>query len=216
VPPPEDETPAGRAPIVTLALVAANVAAHLWQRAVGLEQSARRAGAIPFEILTLQDVEWRAVVAPPLTVLTSMFLHGGAAHVAQNLVALWIFGRGVEPALGRARFALLYATCGVVGALAQSIAAALSGQALVPIVGASGAIAGVLAAHLVAAPRGRVLGIPTRALIVGWFAVQVLSLVLGGDPGVAFTAHVGGFVAGWLAVRVLGPGARWRARGASW
>lgn len=214
--PPKDETPPGRAPIVTLALLAANVAAHLWQRSVGLEQSALRAGAIPYEILTLQDVEWRAVVTPPLTVLTSMFLHGGAAHAAQNLLALWIFGRDVEPALGRARFVALYAACGVVGALAQSIAAALSGQALVPIVGASGAIAGLLAAHLVAAPRARVLGVPTRALIVAWFAVQVLSLLLGGDPGVAFTAHVGGFVAGWLAVRILGPGARWRARGASW
>jgi membrane associated rhomboid family serine protease len=145
-----------------------------------------------------------------------MFLHAGAGHAAQNLVALWIFGRDVEPALGGARFALLYATCGVVGTLAQSVAAALSGQALVPIVGASGAIAGVLAAHLVAAPRARVLGIPTRALIVGWFAVQVLALLVGGDPGIAFTAHVGGFVAGWLAVRVLGPGARSRARGASW
>jgi rhomboid family protein len=144
-------------------------------------------------------------VPPPLTVLTSMFLHGGVVHLAVNLLTLWIFGNAVEGALGRLRFAGFYLVSGVVAALAQALAAAVSGDVLVPMVGASGAIAGVLAAFLVLFPRARILHAPAGVLIGVWFAVQVLAIAFGGDPGVAFGAHVGGFVAGYLLVRA------WRA-----
>jgi membrane associated rhomboid family serine protease len=187
---------------VTLALVAANLAAFAWQvLGPGVEMSILRGGAIPYEILKLQDVEWRALVPPPFTVLTSMFLHGGFAHLAVNLVTLWIFANAVEAALGRLRFAGFYLVSGIVAALAQALAGAVSGDVLVPMVGASGAIAGVLAAFLVLFPRARIVHAPAALLIGVWFAVQVLAIAFGGDPGVALGAHVGGFVAGYLLVR---------------
>ncbi len=212
--PSKDDLPSRRTPLVTLALVALNLAAFAWQvLGIGLEPSVRRGGAIPYEILTFQDVEWRAIVPPPLTLFTSMFLHGGYAHVAINMLTLWLSGRGVEDALGPARFLGLYLASGVVAALAQTLAAAVSGDALVPMVGASGAIAGVLAAYLVLFPRARVLAhVPAGLFIGAWFALQIVAVVLGSDPGVAFMAHVGGFVAGFLLVRVVGRHPDWRAR----
>lgn len=211
--PPKDDLPRRPAPLLTLALVAANLAAFAWQvLGPGLEASAARGGAIPFEILTFEDVEWRAIVPPPLTILTSMFLHGAPAHLVVNMLTLWIFGRGVEEALGGARFLALYAGCGVVAALVQTLAAAAAGDVLVPMVGASGAIAGALAAFLALFPRARVLRLQAGHLIVVWFALQVAAVVLGGVAGVAFMAHIGGFVAGLLLVRLLGRSPGWRAR----
>jgi membrane associated rhomboid family serine protease len=224
--PLKDDLPTERTPIVTYAIVAANVAAFLWQLQVGLDLSAQRGGAIPYEILTFRDVEWRALVPPPFTILTSMFLHGGWLHLGFNLLTLWIFGNNVEDALGRLRYLVFYVLSGVAAALAQSLASAATGDVLVPMVGASGSIAGVLAAYLVLFPRSRVLTavivivfvrllyLPARFFILGWFALQVLSVVLGGTPGggIAFFAHIGGFVAGWLLVRVVGRRPTWRAR----
>jgi membrane associated rhomboid family serine protease len=216
--PLKDDPPSRRTPLVTYALIAANLAAFGWQvLGVGLEASVQRGGAIPYEILTLQDVEWRAVVPPPLTAFTSMFLHGGLGHLAMNMLSLWIFGNSVENALGRVRFLAFYLASGVVAALAQTLAAAVSGDVLVPMVGASGAIAGVLAAYLALFPHARVLSvrllqIPASFFIGVWFVLQILSVVFGSDPGVAFMAHIGGFVAGLLLVRILGRHPGWRAR----
>jgi membrane associated rhomboid family serine protease len=133
--------------------------------------------------------------------------------VAINMLALWAFGIPVERALGAARFLGLYLAAGVVAALAQTLAAAVSGDVLVPMVGASGAIAGVLAASVVLFPRARVLSrVPAGLLVGAWFLLQILSVVLGSDPGIAFMAHVGGFVAGLLLVRLLWDDRGWRAR----
>jgi membrane associated rhomboid family serine protease len=224
--PLKDDLPTERTPIVTYALVAANVVAFLWQLQVGLEVSAFRGGAIPYEILTFRDVEWRDVVPPPFTILTSMFLHGGWLHLGFNMLSLWIFGNNVEDALGRTRYVLFYVLAGIAAALAQTVASAASGDVLVPMVGASGAIAGVLAGYLVLFPRTRILTavvfvifvrlvyLPAPFFILGWFAIQVGSVVFGGSPGggVAFFAHIGGFVAGFLLVRVVGRRPTWRAR----
>ncbi len=211
---------------MTVGLIAANVAAFLWQVGVaGLERSVRVAGAIPYEILTLTDVGPRDLVPPPLTILTSMFLHGGLMHIGGNMLFLWIFGNNVEDALGKARFLLFYVTCGVVAALSQTAAAAVSGDVLVPMVGASGAIAGVLAAYMYFFPRARVLTlvpifflirliyVPAYFFIGLWFALQLFSGFFGGaGAGVAFFAHIGGFVAGFVLVRLLRrPGVRRRA-----
>jgi membrane associated rhomboid family serine protease len=226
--PLKDDLPTQRTPVATIVLLAANLLAFGWQVGAGIDVSIQRGGAIPYEILTFQDVEWRALVPPPLTIVTSMFLHGGVLHVAMNLLTLWIFGNNVEDALGRARFVAFYLVAGVAAALAQTVAAAASGDALVPMVGASGAIAGVLAAYLVLFPHARVLTlvvvvivvrlvrVPAGLFIGFWFLLQILSVVFGGDPGVAFMAHIGGFVAGWLLVRVVGRHPLWRARRVSW
>ncbi len=248
--PLKDDTPLDRFPIVTVAFIAVNVAAFLWQidaPAIGaalasgvdlgrildfasgrLQESVLRGGAIPYEILTFHDIELRDVVPPPLTLLTSMFLHGGVAHIAFNMLFLWIFGNNVEDALGRFRFVLFYVASGIAAALAQTVAAAASGGLLVPMVGASGAIAGVLAAYLVLFPRSRVLTfvfffffirlipVPASFFIGLWFVMQVASVFFGGTAGVAVFAHIGGFVAGYLLVRVMGRRPTWRARRVYW
>jgi membrane associated rhomboid family serine protease len=228
--PLKDDNPAERFPLVTVALVAANVAAFWWQvtGVYGLQGSVFRAGAIPYEILTFQDINERDLVAPPLTILTSMFLHGGLGHIAGNMLTLWIFGNNVEDALGRVRFVLFYLLCGVAAAVAQTFASAMSGDPAAiqtPMVGASGAIAGVLAAYLLLFPRQRVLAlilpfwlvhVPAGLFIGFWFVWQVLTAVLGASGTVAVFAHIGGFVAGWLLLRWMGRRPTWRARRVSW
>jgi rhomboid family protein len=226
--PLKDDLPTGRVPVLTFALIAANALVFLWQLSIGLDASVVRGGAIPYEILTLQDVNERDIVAPPFTILTSMFMHGGFAHIGMNMLTLWIFGNNVEDALGRLRFLAFYLLSGIAAALTQSVAATMSGDALAPMVGASGAIAGVLAAYLVLFPHARVLTLlvivvfirlqylPATFFIGFWFVLQVLSVVFGGDPSVAVFAHIGGFVTGFLLVRVLGRRSRWRARRVSW
>jgi membrane associated rhomboid family serine protease len=145
-----------------------------------------------------------------------------------NMLTLWIFGNNVEDALGRLRFLAFYLLAGIAAALTQTVAATMSGDALVPMVGASGAIAGVLAAYLVLFPQARVLTLlvivvfirlqylPATFFIGFWFVLQVLSVFVGGDPNVAVFAHIGGFVTGFLLVRVMGRRTRWRARRVSW
>jgi membrane associated rhomboid family serine protease len=226
--PLKDDTPVDQTPVVTYALVAANVVAFGWQLGAGIDVSAFRGGAIPYEILTLSDVDLPALVPPPLTILTSMFLHGGFLHVAANLLFLWIFGNNVEDALGRGRFVVFYLAAGVAAALAQTVASAATGDLMVPMVGASGAIAGVLAAYMTLFPHARVLAlvvivvfvrvlpVPASLFIGLWFALQILSVIFGGTPGVAFFAHIGGFVAGFILVRTMGRRPAWRARRVSW
>lgn len=226
--PLKDDNPTERLPIVTYALVAANVLAFVWQLRTGLEVTAYRGGAIPFEILTFQDVYPRNLVPPPFTILTSMFLHGSWLHLGFNMLSLWVFGNNVEDALGRRRTLFFYVVAGIAAALAQTVASAASGDLEIPMVGASGAIAGVLAAYLVIFPYARVLTaviivifvrlvyLPARLFIGGWFVLQLLSVLFGGSPGVAVFAHLGGFVAGYLLVKVIGRRPTWRARRVVW
>ncbi len=231
--PLKDDVPLSRAPIVTVALITGNVVVFLWQMlVVGLPVSVEIGGAIPYEILTLRDIRPVDLVPPPFTLLTSMFLHGGFMHLAGNMLFLWIFGNNVEDALGRARFLLFYLAGGLVAALAQVTVSAMGADRaalLVPMVGASGAIAGVLAAYMVLFPRARVLTlvpifffirliyVPAAFFIGLWFAIQLLNAFLGSETsGVAFVAHVGGFVAGWALVKLMGPRRDWRARSAGW
>jgi membrane associated rhomboid family serine protease len=223
--PLKDDIRTVRFPIVTVALIAANALAFLWQLQVGLEVSVLRGGAIPFELFTGEDVFPPDLVPPPWTILTSMFLHGGWIHIGFNMLTLWIFGNNVEDALGRIRFVVFYLACGVAAAVAQTLASAMAGDVLTPMVGASGAIAGVLAAYLALFPRNRILTlvppfwflhVPAGLFIVFWFGMQVLSAVFGTAGTVAVFAHIGGFVAGWVLLRWMGPRPTWRARRVSW
>lgn len=218
--PLRDDLPTRRVPVVTLLLVALNVAGFAWQLAgPGLERSIRMGGVIPFEILTFEDVWPRDVVPPPFTILTAMFLHGGIGHLASNLLFLWIFGNGVEAAMGRPRFAAFYLVSGVAAAVTQVVASAASGAIDAPMVGASGAIAGVLAAYLRLFPGARILTfafiflvwLPAWLVLGIWILTQILAVIGGGAPGVALFAHIGGFATGWLLVgRFLPPRrARW-------
>jgi membrane associated rhomboid family serine protease len=153
-------------------------------------------------------------IPPWATIFTSMFLHGGWFHLGGNMLFLWIFGNNVEDLLGRARFILLYLSSGAAAALVQALSAK---HAMIPMVGASGAVAGVLGAYLITYPRANVhcfvwivvffwvVTVPAWILLGFWFGMQLFSGVTTGpeSPGVAFWAHVGGFVAGIMLFLLL-------------
>jgi len=231
--PLRDDTPCQRWPLVTWALLLGNLAAFAWQLQVG-ERSVLIGGAIPLELLTFHDVWPRDLVPPPLTILTSMFLHAGLLHLGGNMLTLWIFGNNVEDALGRRRFLGFYLAAGVVAAAVQALATAVQAASLspgdatallsVPMVGASGAIAGVLGAYLLLFPHARVqtlvlifiVHVPAWAFIGLWFLLQLLAALSGATTGVAVFAHLGGFVTGLLLVRLGRRRAGWRRAAPRW
>lgn len=213
--PVRDDNPHTVTPFVNYTLIAACAAAFLWQLSLderGGQVAVMVFGLVPghlFGTVTLDP----ALPAMPalLTVFTSMFLHGGWMHLGGNMLYLWVFGDNIEASLGHGRYLVFYLLCGVAAALAQSIAAPTSD---VPMIGASGAIAGVLGAYLVLHPRSNIkvfvflvvfitfINIPAFIVLGFWFAAQLMSSAAAdpGAPGVAFLAHIGGFVAGAMLV----------------
>mgnify|MGYP001577601750 CR=1 FL=1 len=208
--PLHDDNPTEIVPVVTVAFIAACVLAFLWQMGLGSrgnEAAIMALGVIPAVLLDRVDLPPELALVPAtLTPLTSMFLHGGFMHLAGNMLYLWIFGNNVEDAMGHVRFVIFYVLCGI---------AAVFGQVLqnpgseIPMIGASGAISGVLGAYLLLYPHARVLvAIPLgfilhtmrlpAAIVLGlWFVIQIFSSLAAGDgPGVAWFAHIGGFIAG--------------------
>jgi membrane associated rhomboid family serine protease len=204
--PLRDVIPSRTPPVVTVTLIGANAAAFVFERSLA-----------PQDLTAL--IETYGVVPAAFswsTVLTSMFLHGGLLHFVGNMLYLWIFGDNVEDRMGHGRFLLFYLLCGGVAAMVQVWTSLGS---TIPMIGASGAIAGVMGAYIVLFPHSRVLTlvtllfywnlveIPAVYLLGFWFLVQLLSGVgtLGAGAaqdlgGVAFWAHVSGFVAGILGV----------------
>ena len=214
--PISDENPAHRTPIVTWMMLIACVAVFFWQLSFTEPQTEaviRRLGFTPREFFARGFGEG-AELGAWLTLFTSMFLHGGLIHLGGNMLYLWIFGNNVEDALGHARFLIFYFACGAGAALSQAIA---EPDTTIPMVGASGAISGVLGAYVMIYPRARItviipMGVllyPTKVssvFVVGfWFILQLISAGLAEPvaPGVAWLAHVGGFVAGALLTPLL-------------
>lgn len=198
------------APVVTWGLIALNVLVFLYELSLGdrdLERFFTDYGVIPREISDRQDL-W--------TLVTSMFLHGGWLHILGNMLFLWVFGDNVEDVMGHARYLVFYLLCGVAAALAQVLT---NPDSAVATIGASGAISGLLAAYLVCFPRGRILTgvfigfiittfmVPAWLMIGYWIVLQVISGIASLGPqtsategGVAWFAHVGGFIAGLILV----------------
>lgn len=213
-----DDTPRIRLPVTTIALMSVCVAIFLWQMGLNPRASHNAAfsyGMVPSVLFGHAQLPRSLQIVPGwATLLTSMFLHGSWLHIAGNMLYLWIFGRGVETALGPVRYLALYLICGVAAALTQASFDPSSG---VPMIGASGAIAGILGAYLILYPRSnvvvfiwiiiivRLLTVPAVILLGLWFLLQLISATSAapGEPGVAFWAHVGGFIAGMALVLVL-------------
>jgi membrane associated rhomboid family serine protease len=226
--PLKDHNPTRRAPIVTIALIVANLVVFLYEMMLGdsLSGFVTAYGVIPYEIVHSTDLvgthdgPLEHTAGPPflpLTLVTSMFMHGSVMHIFGNMLYLWIFGNNVEDLLGRGKFIVFYLACGVAAGLAHVYT---NPGSTIPTVGASGAVAGVLGAYLVTYPRARVLTavllpffirlleVPASVLLVLWFVMQSFQgfLSLGAPElsgGVAWFAHVGGFVAGMLGAIVL-------------
>lgn len=225
--PYKDENPTLTTPVVTIALIALNVAVWLFLQGMGTDPALRNSvcqlgfipgyvfGGIPSntEISLGYGVTCSLGGFPPwATLLTSMFMHGGWLHLIGNVWFLWVFGNNIEDSTGHLRFLVFYLLCGVIAALAQAMADPLSA---LPMVGASGAISGVMGGYIVLYPRVRVhmlvflvifitrIVIPAWMMLGYWFLLQLLSSVprvASETGGIAFLAHAGGFVAGMLLV----------------
>ena len=222
--PLRDTVPSRTAPVVTVGLIALNVIVFLHETALGpyLESFVFAYGLVPRRF-----VYWPGDPLAParfLPLLTSMFWHGGWLHLLGNMLYLWIFGDNVEDRLGHFRYLIFYLAAGIAAALTQ---VALNPGSALPTVGASGAIAGVLGAYLITYPRSRVLTlipiiifpwfveIPAVFYLAFWFLMQVLEGVgqLGVPQeggGVAVWAHIGGFIAGVVLVKLMEPPGRGR------
>jgi membrane associated rhomboid family serine protease len=214
--PLRDDNPTTITPVLTILLIVINVLVFMYQVSLGPKQGevfVYQFGAIPAVIFGEKSLPGAIAAVPPyLSLFTSMFLHGGIMHLLGNMLYLWIFGNNIEEAMGRVRFILFYVLTG----LAASMAHALTNpESVLPSIGASGAISGVLGAYVLLYPRARVLTlvflgffirlmyIPAGFVLGIWFVLQLLSGSMsdqGSGGGVAFWAHVGGFVAGMLLV----------------
>jgi membrane associated rhomboid family serine protease len=194
------------------------VCQHLLMSKAGSQQAAYAFGLVP-AVLTGRELLPPEIALVPAwaTVLTSMFMHGGFWHLAGNMLYLWVFGNNIEDAMGHVRFLLFYLLCGVAAVFAQVLP---NPGSIIPMVGASGAISGVLGAYVLLFPRARVLlGLPLGFLIVqlgrfpaiwvlaAWFIMQLVMGAISaarsiGDTqgGIAFGAHIGGFIAGLMLV----------------
>jgi len=204
--PLKDENPTARFPYLTLLLITLNCLIFVFQlfSPQGLPGSVLKMGAIPYEITHFQTLQGLPVtrISPILALVVSMFIHGGLFHLVGNMLYLWIFGNNIEDFLGPARFIIFYLICGLSASFTHIL---FNPNSTVPMVGASGAIAGLLGGYFVLFPAARVITlvfiwvvpVPAAIILGLWFLMQVLNVGLGG--GVAWFAHIGGFLVGiWL------------------
>ncbi len=223
-------------PIVNYALIAVNILVFVFLQGLGSNDKFTYAYAtVPQEIVTGRDVDKPVVIQDPLTqeslgridlqptpisvyitLLTSMFMHGGIAHILGNMLFLFIFGDNLENKLGHARYLVFYLLCGIIASLAHVV---MNMNSYIPSLGASGAISGVLGGYILLYPRNRVrvllfnifTQVPAFVAIGLWFVFQLVSGLgwLGGGSrvdGVAYAAHVGGFIAGLALIKIFAIG----------
>jgi membrane associated rhomboid family serine protease len=230
--PLSDENPTLRTPVVTFAIITLNVAVWILVQGMGSEPALSRAvcelGLIPGELLHQIPPGTSFPVGPDsscvlgygeswYTPLTSMFLHGSWFHLLGNMWFLWLFGNNVEDSMGRLRYAAFYILCGLAAAGFQVF---LTPGSAIPMVGASGAISGVMGAYLILYPRVRVycivpigifpisIALPAWTMLIYWAGLQMVSGLIGmmgaqDEGGVAFGAHVGGFFAGVVLIKLF-------------
>ena len=215
--PLRDDNPTTLTPVVTVALIVLNCLVFLYQLSLGPaeERFVLSYAAVPAEWFHPGTVVGDPAVPAAVTVLTSMFLHAGLMHLGGNMLYLWIFGNNIEDVMGPGRFLLFYLLCGIVAVFGHAVTAP---DSTVPMVGASGAISGVLGAYLLLFPRARVLVlipagfltrvVPVPAVVVlgFWIVMQIIygAFNWGGlGGGVAWFAHIGGFAAGLVLIKVF-------------
>lgn len=216
--PLKDDNPTGRTAVVTIALIVINCLVHFYQMSLPYRAEQMfvfQFGLIPTEIIHFSDLTPEIPFPVWLSPFTSMFLHGDLWHLGGNMLYLWIFGNNVEDYLGSVRFLLFYILSGLAAVL---LFVAFNPSGTVPLVGASGAIAGILGAYLVVWPRARVLTLiwiiffirliwlPALIILGYWFILQLFmaftSIGAQSGGGVAWFAHVGGFIFGWVFIRI--------------
>jgi membrane associated rhomboid family serine protease len=214
----DDPHEGGPPPLVTVGLILLNAAAFFLElnRPEGAVQAFVQAwGVVPKEYSTGRDLAPLIPLPFWSTLVTSMFLHGGWAHLGGNMLYLWIFGDNIEKRVGHARFLAFYLVCGLAAAAAHI---AFNSGSTTPTIGASGAISGVLGGYLLLFPRNRVrvltgfgvAAVPAATMLILWIVIQFVNGAgqVARTPetgGVAYLAHIGGFAAGLLLVRLIVP-----------
>ena len=214
--PLRDDNPTQLTPVVSYAIIAACVLVFLWQISLGANQQAAvySLGLIPTVLLQGASLPPELTTVPPLaTVFTSMFLHGGWLHLIGNMLYLWIFADNIEDAMGHGRFVVFYLLCGIAAALGQIL---MQTDSIIPMLGASGAISGVLGGYLLLFPRRRVRAlifnflteVPAFVALGIWIVYQIVIgyLTPAGTGGVAYAAHIGGFIAGLVLIKIFAIG----------
>ena len=214
----DDRIQGGPPPLLTFALIALNVLAFLVELGqpseAALQSFIQAWGVVPREYTAMRDLPPTIPLPFWSTLLTSMFLHGGWMHLGGNMLYLWIFGDNLEKVMGAARFILFYLLCGLAASAAHI---AFGGGSSVPAVGASGAISGVLGGYILLFPgnrvrvltRGGIMHVPALVVLGFWILIQLFNGIgsvattseTGG--GVAYMAHIGGFVAGLVLVKLF-------------
>ncbi|MDO9288880.1 MAG: rhomboid family intramembrane serine protease [Thermodesulfovibrionales bacterium] len=220
----KDDNPTSIFPFVTIGIIAINILVYIWEimSPAGEQFIVYKYGAIPLGLLSFERAQ-PLQLHPALTIFSSMFLHGGLLHIGGNMLYLWIFGNNIEDMLGHFRFFMFYLISGIVAAYSHAIMASSSS---VPMIGASGAVAGVLGAYLLLFPRARVhtliflvffvevIKIPALIVIGFWAIIQVVNGLLtqgiAAQGGVAWFAHIGGFLVGLLTIKLWLPKRRFR------
>jgi len=216
--PLKDDIPSEKKPIVTTLLLSLNILIFLYQFSLGegFEGFVLKYGAIPYQITHGEMITPYSTFPFPLTLFTAMFLHGGLWHLLGNMLYLWIFGDNIEDRLGHLKFFGLYIVSGLAASLSHII---ISPNSTLPMVGASGAIAGVLGAYMIEFPHARILTlvffgffvrlmkIPAFFVLGFWFILQLIyalpSLGSPSEGGVAWFAHIGGFLTGIFLFKLL-------------
>jgi membrane associated rhomboid family serine protease len=224
--PLKDEIPTNRFPVITAGFIVINILVfiyQLWLDQRDYHEMLLRFAYIPALYTGNAQLPVGMATIPGISILTSMFMHGGFMHLAGNMLYLWIFGDNIEDFLGRVKYVIFYLVSGLA---AVGVFTLTSWGSTVPLVGASGAIAGVLGAYMVLYPRARVhtiiffgfithVRIPAKILLGFWFILQLFQglpdLVADGasSGGVAWFAHVGGFAFGYLYFKLTGKRAQW-------
>ncbi|MDY6793216.1 MAG: rhomboid family intramembrane serine protease [Thermodesulfobacteriota bacterium] len=217
--PLRDENPSSTIPLVTIFLILANICLFIYLNYVvpgETNQFFLKLGFIPFELSHFKDISPKNLVPVPLTIFTSMFIHGGWIHLLSNMLYLWIFGDNVEDLLGHIKYLVFYVTCGIAAAGGHFL---VNTSSKIPTVGASGAIAGVLGAYVFLFPKARIktlfiififihiVNIPAILMLGFWIIMQVLSAYFeyGTQTGgqIAWFAHIGGFASGLMLIIVM-------------
>jgi membrane associated rhomboid family serine protease len=217
--PVRDHNPSGSFPYVTIGLITLNTLVFLYEVSLGrrLETFLLHYGMVPYVVTYFSRIPGIDFSDVAITFFTSMFLHAGWLHIIGNMWYLWIFGDNIEDRLGHLRFIFFYLACGLAAALMQYL---ISPHSRVPMIGASGAIAGVLGAYLICFPRARIdlliffflfvdiVAVPAFFVLAVWFVMQFFSGVfsLGAGVmtgGVAWWAHIAGFLTGIILIRIL-------------
>jgi membrane associated rhomboid family serine protease len=213
----KDVNPTKRFPFVTVSLIVINTLVFFYELSLGEANNyfIYNFGAIPGELIKLKNVQDSELIHPVLSIFTSMFIHGGWLHLIGNMLYLWVFGDNLEDKLGHVKFFIFYLVVGFLGQFGHFIT---NIHSTIPAIGASGAIAGVLGGYILLFPRAkiytilplgffiRVIELPAFVVLGFWFLIQIINgIALASLPGggVAWFAHIGGFISGLILVKVF-------------